>query len=129
MTESITFTVWGNPLPMPRPRVTERGAYIPRRVHDWKAAIAAVYRQLDGPMYDGPVSIVMHFYRKTAHRVDIDNLAKSVMDGLEGYAYQNDSQVKFIMADLQIDREAPHVRITLEPWAGAEPEGGQNGQT
>jgi len=44
-------------------------------------------------MFDGPVALRLGLYSKGRRRADIDNAAKSVMDGLNGVAYADDRQV------------------------------------
>lgn len=41
---------------------------------------------------------VRHFYT-SGHRVDLDNLLKSVLDGLKGAAYDDDSQIVKVSAE------------------------------
>ena len=40
---------------------------------------------------EGPVSVVLDIYIR--RRMDVDNVAKSVLDGLNGVAYEDDDQV------------------------------------
>jgi len=53
----------------------------------WEAKAAGV------TMFDGPVALTLWLYSKGRRRADIDNAAKSVMDGLNGVAYADDRQV------------------------------------
>ncbi|MBI4200954.1 MAG: RusA family crossover junction endodeoxyribonuclease [Chloroflexi bacterium] len=41
---------------------------------------------------------VRHFYT-SGHRIDLDNLLKSVLDGLKGAAYEDDSQIVRVSAE------------------------------
>ena len=101
----IAFTVPGDPVPQPRPRVSTVGgfarAYVPKDhpVHAYRQAVAlaarlAGLRQTDTPMN---VCIVAVFKRPASHvtakgavkatapkvpRPDVDNIAKAVLDAL-----------------------------------------------
>ena len=44
---------------------------------------------------------------------DIDNILKSVMDSLNGYAFADDSQVVRIMAE-KVYAEEPFVEVTID---------------
>ncbi len=81
----------GAPVPKGRPRRGRHGFYTPQRTQAAEGAIAweAVAA---GAKFAGPVRVEVDFY---GGRGDIDNLAKTVLDGLQkGGLLENDSQVK-----------------------------------
>ena len=102
----ITFHVDGNPVPQPRPRVSTRGAfakaYVPAKhpVHEYRSRIARAARAAGLAWGDQPVTVAITatFGRPRSHyrkvgvkptapplpRPDCDNLAKAVLDGLQG---------------------------------------------
>ena len=115
---ALTFTVRGNPVPQPRPRVAARGkfanAYTPKShpVHDYRKAIAigaAAYPAMRGGISDQPLSVIINltFERPPSHlnksgikasaprlpKADVDNVAKAVLDAINGVAWHDDSQV------------------------------------
>lgn len=114
---SFTFFVEGTPVPKARSRVTVQGgrirSYTPKASRDWEEVVGVAARQAVQRMpavQDHPVAVHIRFFfhppkswsekkRKEHHgwpahgRADIDNLAKSVLDGLQGIAYRNDRQV------------------------------------
>lgn len=112
---AIAFSVSGDPVPQPRPRVSTRGgfarAYVPKThaVHAYRAAIAAAARAAGAGVHGEPCEVVIDFVfgRPKSHirkhglapdaprypRQDADNLAKSVLDSLNGVAWEDDSQV------------------------------------
>lgn len=103
---AVTFTVPGNPVPQPRARVSTRGgfarAYVPGKhpVHEYRRAVAeaakaAGLRSTGKPL---AVCICAVFGRPASHktrtglrkgapllpRPDVDNVAKAVLDSLQG---------------------------------------------
>ena len=116
MRDRVSFTVEGNPIPKGRPRVTRKGhAYTPRRTREWEECVGWQARMAwEGPPVTGPLKLTMHFYRATAHRVDVDNMVKAVKDALNGIVYEDDSQVMVLTATKAIDRAAPRVTVIVE---------------
>jgi Holliday junction resolvase RusA-like endonuclease len=101
----ITFTVQGEPVPQPRPRVSTRGgfarAYVPSThpVHAYRQKIAAEATKAGLEPQDEPVEVIVEavFVRPKSHmtkkgvkptapklpRPDVDNIAKAVLDSLQ----------------------------------------------
>lgn len=100
MPDPCTFEVPGPPVPKQRPRRAPSGHfYTPKRTTDYEEAVAwaakaARLELLPGVAY----GVKIDFYVSTYKR-DVDNMAKSVLDGLQrlGDGW-NDNQVR----DLQI---------------------------
>lgn len=90
-----TFHVPGPPVPKARPRVVNGRTYTPKRTRDYEALVGACYH---GPPHEGKVTVELEIHLPNRRRVDIDNICKSVMDGLEGHAYANDGQVYQLIA-------------------------------
>ena len=102
---AITFTVPGDPVPQPRPRVSTRGgfarAYVPSThpVHDYRSSLAAAARDAGLGTTGEPLNVVIDavFVRPKSHmrksgvkpdaprlpRPDVDNIAKAVLDALQ----------------------------------------------
>lgn len=101
----VTFSVPGEPVPQPRPRVSTRGgfarAYVPKQhpVHEYRGAIASAAADAGLTATDEPLNVVIDavFARPKSHlrksgvkpdaprlpRPDVDNLAKAVLDALQ----------------------------------------------
>jgi len=111
------FTVDGEPVPKARPRLGRGGhAYTPSRTAAWEERVGWAYREAQGPEFHGPVQVALHFRRKSRRRADLDNLIKSVLDGLNGVAWQDDSQVKCIQAYLVQTDDGAGVDVQIEQW-------------
>jgi Holliday junction resolvase RusA-like endonuclease len=102
---AITFSVSGDPVPQPRPRITVRGkhghAYVPKDhpIHAYRQAVALAARAAGVREATGPVSVIVDavFARPKSHlnksgvkptapalpRPDVDNLGKAVLDALQ----------------------------------------------
>lgn len=125
---AITFTVPGEPVPQPRPRVSTRGgfarAYVPAKhpVHAYRAAIANAARAAGAGVHGEPVGVLIDLVweRPKSHlrkngvkpdaprfpRCDVDNAAKAVLDALNGVAWEDDSQVWLLTVAKQYGTEA-----------------------
>lgn len=111
-TRTVEFAVLGDPLAMPRPRVvSQRGrvhGYIPTAAARacWEIRLAAAQALGSKSRFAGPVRLTVTAYvrqptsipkrdRLTAlpvRRPDVDNFAKTVLDGLS-VLWRDDSQV------------------------------------
>ena len=102
---AITFSVPGDPVPQPRPRVSTAGgfarAYVPKDhpIHAYRQAVTVAARAAGVRQATGPVSIIIDavFARPKSHmnkggvkpaapvlpRPDVDNLGKAVLDALQ----------------------------------------------
>ena len=125
-----TLTIPLIPMPAPRPRFSKLGTYNPKKYTDHKRAIALLAKRVF-KLTDKPVKLVVFFYmpipkswskkkRLEAKSLipfgDIDNFSKSVMDALEGVAYENDKQVIELCAKKEYD-ENPRIEIELRETA------------
>lgn len=101
----VTFTVAGEPVPQPRPRVSTRGgfarAYVPAKhpIHAYRAAIAEEAARAGVENTGEPVEVIVDavFARPKSHmtkkgvkptapvlpRPDVDNVGKAVLDALQ----------------------------------------------
>lgn len=111
---TVYFTVPGEPEGKARPRVTSHGTYTPAKTRVYEQAVRIAYRQHCGTADFGtrPLSVCIRAYFKIpdsaakrqrermlsdktfpAKKPDADNIAKSVLDALNGIAYRDDAQV------------------------------------
>ena len=125
----LTFSVPGDPVPQPRPRVSTRGgfarAYVPSKhpVHAYRQAIATAAVEAGAtPTDDAPLSVILDLVwaRPASHmtkkgvkksapllpRYDVDNCAKAALDALNGVAWADDSQVARLVVEKSYGEEA-----------------------
>ena len=107
--ECIDFTVYGQAIPMARPRVCHTVAGVrtfnPASSTAWKQCVALQsLEHRPSELMEGPLELELTFHlmrpKSKPRRVklpdckpDLDNLEKAVMDALEGLFYRNDSQI------------------------------------
>jgi len=124
---SITFSVPGEPVPQPRPRVSTRGgfarAYVPAKhpVHAYRQSLAVAARDAGLSDTGEPLNVVIDavFERPKSHmnksgvkadaprlpRPDVDNLAKAVLDALQD-VMGDDTNVARLVVEKSYGQEA-----------------------
>lgn len=108
----------GPPVPKGRPRSTRAGGvYTPQRTRDYEESVAWACRQARVAHGAGAVAVRIRFMARRG-RGDIDNLAKSVLDGLVmGGAIDDDRQVVRLLVELL---PAPTDELTVVDITDAE---------
>jgi Holliday junction resolvase RusA-like endonuclease len=130
----ITFSVSGDPVPQPRPKVSTRGgfarAYVPAKhgIHAYRhlVQVAAIDAGLEKTAGTVDVVIDAVFGRPKSHltkagvrknapalpRPDVDNVAKAVLDAI-GPILGDDTQVRRLVVEKSYAKEGrTTVRIT-----------------
>ena len=125
-----TFTV-GEVMGAPRPRHMRNGhTYMPREYTSYKERIADAYKAAGGADYGQcSVAVTIDIMRELpgsrpkrvqseadTYKPDVDNVAKAVLDALNGVAYKDDSQVVSLSV-LKCDRTRTptRMRVTVRP--------------
>ena len=107
---SVSFYVFGKVRGKGRPRFTRCGhAYTPKPTRDYERAIREAFENAPGrppEPFSGPIAVCIMTYRQLpkstpksvssehdTHKPDIDNVAKIVLDALNGVAWEDDAQV------------------------------------
>jgi len=145
MTTRIEFFVPGEPKGNARHRTTKGGhSYTPADTKSKRAEVAFAYLEAarSRKPHEGPVGlgIVAHFPPRASWpkwkralldesslpcttKPDLDNIAKLVMDALNGVAFRDDSQVHTMAVSKLYDTRTPgmHVRLDLHEPASREP--------
>lgn len=108
------FTVTGNPIPKQSFRYSKQRSYQPARLVDWQNMVGwAAKQHAPAEPEKGTFVVRLRFYRKTKHRVDLDNLSKAVLDALEGIFWIDDTQVTDLFISKRYDPDNPRVEVEL----------------
>ena len=116
MSAPVTFVVPGPPQPKQRARRGPNGRwYTPRATAAYEAAVGWAAREagIRHPC-TGPVRLGVNLWFPDRRRRDVDNVAKSVLDALNGVAWNDDSQVAELIVARDLDRDEPRAEITVE---------------
>jgi crossover junction endodeoxyribonuclease RusA len=93
-----------------RPRAGRHGMYTDKATREYEELIAKTYRDLNGPKFEGNIMLTVTFQTTHIHvsilgvkeesklRGDVDNYVKSLLDGLNGVAFDDDKQVVSLRA-------------------------------
>ena len=125
-----SFVVPGRPTPKQRPRVqlySRRAVvYTPRETREYEESVAWCARKAFREPFKGPVVARLRFYVAPGpRRGDCDNLAKSVLDGCRGIAFEDDGQVVRLEASVHpCDRDGERAEVEVEPLSEEEHDDG-----
>ncbi|MBW9299020.1 RusA family crossover junction endodeoxyribonuclease [Lactococcus raffinolactis] len=113
---SLMVVINLDPYPSPRPRFSRRGTYMPSDYTAWKKMFLREWLKHNLGKYETGVAIAvdLKFYIKpplaiskvkknkqeledetiiVVKKPDLDNLEKSVLDSINGHAYEDDNQI------------------------------------
>lgn len=116
----IAFTVPGKPVGKQRPRFSRRGTavrtYTPRQTTEYERLVKESYIAAGGEKLEGTIGATICGYFEPpkatskkqrqkmlsgevgyTKKIDADNLAKSILDALNGVAYDDDAQVCLLL--------------------------------
>lgn len=106
MSQRFTFEVVGKVVGAARPRVTRYGTYTPRKTRAYRDRVKGAFMEAGGMRFDGPIAVEVEVFRELPRsrprrvtsepdtfKPDVDNIAKNVLDALNGLAWDDDAQV------------------------------------
>ena len=112
----IEFVVPGRPVPKARPRLGVRGRkafiYTPPATREYEKLVGWVARCAGCKPIDGAVAVTLTVY--TRGKMDVDNMAKSILDGLNGVAYKDDDQVVELLVKKHKVKRKEEERVEIE---------------
>lgn len=89
--ERYSITVMGKPVPKERPRLFKGRVITPKKTLDYEAKVAkATIEVIKEPMTERGISITIVAYFRTKVHGDADNIAKSILDGMNKVAFTDD---------------------------------------
>ena len=90
----MDFFVAGKPVAKARPRVGKHGTYTPANTREWEELVAWSAKAKMGATEPMQERLRVHLVFFGASKIsDLDNLAKSVLDAMNGLVYKDDSQI------------------------------------
>lgn len=121
MTE--TFRV-GGIVAKQRPRVSKNGhIYTPQKTQRYEQEVFFEYCSQCKEFFTGAVEVTIQAnfqkpkkptYEVPITKPDIDNVVKSILDGLNGCAWKDDSQVLKLTAEKRYTDDVSHVIVTIK---------------
>jgi len=109
----MRFEIPGRPMPKQRPRVGRYGnIYTPPQTKEYENLVGWVARCAGCKPAGEPVAVVLDIYVR--RRMDVDNVAKSILDGLTGVAYEDDDQVVELLVRKHRVKAAAEERVEIE---------------
>lgn len=129
----VEFTIKGEPRGKGRPRFTRTGrVYTPSETSQYEALVALGYRNsVRGYKFTSPVRVTIGAYHKPpkkskkvvkdmldwhilpTKKPDVDNIAKIILDALNGVAWDDDTQVVDLLVYKRYEEE-PFVKVIIE---------------
>lgn len=110
-------------VPQGRPRFHRGIAYDPPKSRQFKKDLATLIKTLGvGSALNGEVKVKIDIFRQAAkfkkgvtskRYGDIDNLAKSILDALNGICWKDDSQISELHVTKNL-ADTPHIEISIE---------------
>jgi crossover junction endodeoxyribonuclease RusA len=112
--EPIRIIIPGRPVPKQRPRFARTGhIYTPQETRDYEDFVGWKAKEVVKEPLEGDIALYIRVYVNRNVFADIDNIAKAIMDGLNGVAYKDDRQVVCLSIQRIKGREE-RVEIELE---------------
>ena len=110
------ITIPGRPVPKGRPRIGVRGrtayVYTPPATVEYEKLVGWIAKSLGCRPLEGPVSVSLNVYARG--KLDADNIAKSILDGLNGIAYEDDDQVVELLVRKHKVKRKEEERVEIE---------------
>jgi len=112
----LRITIPGRPVPKARPRLGVRGrkafVYTPPDTKEYEKLVGWVAKSVGCRPVEGPVSVSLNVYARG--KLDADNIAKSILDGLNGIAYDDDDQVIELLVRKHKVKRKEEERVEIE---------------
>ena len=113
----ITMTIPGKPQPKQRARKGWNGRwYTPEKTRNFERLVSnvAIVAIPSAWKKDETYRVTLTFFMPDKRWRDIDNCAKSVLDGLNGLAWYDDSQIAELTLRKELDRDSPRTEVEID---------------
>lgn len=129
----MMLTIPGTPVGKGRPRVTRYGTYTPKKTKEYEELVRSCWKSQSGETFPEKVPLyatIMAYFpipksvsKKRAkelagtfhvNKPDADNVAKAILDSLNGFAFHDDSAVQIDGVYKVYTSMEPCVELTLE---------------
>ena len=94
-----------------------------RSKSSWQEAVRFAAENALPPLWNPvatPVTaVIVYFHRGAASGIDVDNMAKPILDAIEGLVLENDQLVEQLIARRTLLRDDLHFRDVTPPMAAA----------
>lgn len=124
----VPLTIPGPPVPKGRPRFDRKTGrtFTPARTRRYERHVASIAKAASMRMgathkhfVGARIAARVEVYFPDLRRRDVDNVAKSVLDGIQlGGLIRDDLQVDELTVRRHLDRKRPRVEVTLETIDG-----------
>lgn len=106
----------GRPVPKGRPRFNRKTGvvYNPERTRQYEQLVGWCAKQIFKKPLKNELAVYIDVYVKNNVFPDIDNIAKSILDGMQGVAYENDRQIYFLSVQ-RLRGKDEYVEVRIEP--------------
>jgi crossover junction endodeoxyribonuclease RusA len=103
----------GRPVPKGRPRFSKGHAYTPEKTRMYEELVGWKAKQVIKSPLRKNIAVYITIYASSKIQGDLDNYAKSILDGMNGVAYIDDKQICSLSIQRISDKEE-RVEIEIE---------------
>jgi crossover junction endodeoxyribonuclease RusA len=103
----------GRPVPKGRPRFSKGHAYTPEKTRMYEELVGWKAKQVIQKPLKKNIAVYITIYASSKIQGDLDNYAKSILDGMNGVAYIDDKQICSLSIQRISDKEE-RVEIEIE---------------
>ncbi len=108
----------GRPVPKGRPRLGKNGnVYTPKKTREYEELVGWHAKQTIKEPLQGDIAIDIRICINGNNVPDIDNVCKTLLDGMNRVAYNDDRQVAVLMVQRFKDKNE---RVEIKLWEVAE---------
>jgi len=115
--QAVKITVPGRPVPKGRPRLGVRGKkayiYTPPATREYEKLVGWIAKCSGCKPLNGSLAVKLHLFIR-GRSGDVDNYCKSILDGLNGVAYQDDGQVVELLVRKHKVKRKEEERVEIE---------------